>query len=289
MEVVRRNPVVAARFLESTCLSGIAGSFAVALACALFLSQHWNRCGSCDRPLRWWLIGQVCMQMSQIPVRAVLYASVRKVSAAWTVEALMLSFTASPAWRISKIVSLMLYGWFVLGVIWWMNLSNCENCPGMSILFAAVLLLSAARFAITLLAQHELFSPAAPVPQAAAPKVEPATHCQIRSLPLTRVTTATSVGRCSVDNSSFLRTLRRGGDLRERRSRHCSSYSSCTVGDQCAVCLDDFGEGEWVRRLPCFHHFHPSCIDRWLLQNKRCPLCMHPVDKVCTPPCPKDK
>lgn len=281
VEVVRRNPVVAAQFLKSSCLSGIVGTFAVSLACAFFLSQYWSRCGSCGRPLRWWLIGHVCMQMSQVPVRAVLYASVRKVSAAWTVEDLVLSFTASPAWRVSKMVSLMLYGWFVLGVIWWMNLSNeCESCPGISILFGAVLLLSAARFAITLIGQRELFSFNAAEPQIETPKTQPASQCQIRWLPLTRVAKAKPVSHCRADSSSALRGRR--GSLR-------SSYACCTAGDHCAVCLDDFEEGDWVRRLPCLHHFHPPCIDRWLLQNKRCPLCMHPIDEVFIPPCGKEK
>merc|ERR1719198_2151483 len=95
--------------------------------------------------------------MSQIPVRAVLFASIRKTSRAWTIEACILSLTASPAWRISKMVSLVLYGWFVLGVVWWMHSSDCENCPGISMLIASVLLLTAARTALTLLASRELF------------------------------------------------------------------------------------------------------------------------------------
>jgi len=272
VEVVRRNPEVAAWFLELTSLFSIVGSLAAALACGIFLAQHWNRCASCGRPLRWWLVGQVCLQMSQIPARAVLYASIRKVSRAWTIEACILSLTASPAWRLSKMVSLVLYGWFVLGVVWWMHNSDCEDCPGITLLLAAVLLLSAARMVVTLFASHELFPQPAPV--APAPKVQAATPCQIRVLPLIRVGSI-DAGCC--------------GTLRERRASTQPSYSTCVAGETCTVCLSDFDTGEWVRRLPCLHHFHPACIDRWLLQNKRCPLCMHPVDEVCAPPCLKDQ
>jgi hypothetical protein len=240
------------------------GTLAAAIACGLFLSQHWHRCGKCGRPLRWWLVGQVLLQASQIPVRAVLFASIQRISRAWTIENCIVSVTASPAWRISKMVSLVLYGWFVLGVVWWMHSSDCENCPGISMLIASVLLLTAARTALTLLASRELFqnTQAAQV----APKVEAATQCQIRVLPLVRVAPAAS------DSD-------KGEGLRRRSGTSARCFSSCCADEKCAVCLCEFDAGEWARRLPCMHHFHPACIDRWLSQNKRCPLCMHPIDE----------
>lgn len=42
----------------------------------------------------------------------------------------------------------------------------------------------------------------------------------------------------------------------------------------CAVCLGDFEEGEEVRTLPeCWHSFHVTCIDMWLLSHPNCPVC----------------
>ncbi|XP_054812138.1 RING-H2 finger protein ATL64-like [Prosopis cineraria] len=39
---------------------------------------------------------------------------------------------------------------------------------------------------------------------------------------------------------------------------------------ECAICLGEFEEEEWVKRLPsCSHVFHVSCIDTWF----RSPLC----------------
>ena len=42
----------------------------------------------------------------------------------------------------------------------------------------------------------------------------------------------------------------------------------------CAVCQCDWAEGDEARFLPCGHHFHACCVDRWLTQhNACCPLC----------------
>jgi len=42
---------------------------------------------------------------------------------------------------------------------------------------------------------------------------------------------------------------------------------------QCAICLEDFEYGQKIRVLPCFHRFKASCIDAWLLEQARCPIC----------------
>ncbi|KAJ3337787.1 hypothetical protein HDU93_000515 [Gonapodya sp. JEL0774] len=44
--------------------------------------------------------------------------------------------------------------------------------------------------------------------------------------------------------------------------------------DSCVICLCNFVEEVPLRVLPCFHEFHPECIDPWLLDlSARCPLC----------------
>jgi len=43
---------------------------------------------------------------------------------------------------------------------------------------------------------------------------------------------------------------------------------------ECAICFGDYDEGDVVRKLQCGHHFHQSCVDRWLLQHQNhCPFC----------------
>ncbi|KAJ0011499.1 hypothetical protein Pint_34549 [Pistacia integerrima] len=42
----------------------------------------------------------------------------------------------------------------------------------------------------------------------------------------------------------------------------------------CAVCLLEFEENDYVRILPgCSHSFHVDCIDIWLRSHANCPLC----------------
>lgn len=51
-------------------------------------------------------------------------------------------------------------------------------------------------------------------------------------------------------------------------------YKPSKDGDkQCKICFNDFGKNEDVRLLPCLHRFHPECIDKWLRQQFKCPIC----------------
>merc|ERR1719203_2422106 len=51
--------------------------------------------------------------------------------------------------------------------------------------------------------------------------------------------------------------------------------------DSCSICLEEFKDGDQIRRLPCFHIFHKHEIDRWLKTgNDKCPICRVPIDGV---------
>lgn len=260
VQVVRRSPEAASWFIEVTMASSAAGGILASGASFIFLWFYWARCASCDRPLRWWLLVQAAMQLSQIPVRLVTLATVRAVRASGgtapgsgdgngtSLEASIHALTASPAWNVSKKSSLLLYGWFILGAVWWMHASPCPACPGVLQLTAGVMILSLARAVVALVVFRLLFPQEEVIPEPSAPKVQAATSKQIAAVALVRIT---KEFLSNPDNNA----------------------------EQCAVCLSDFCAGDLARHLPCRHYFHCSCIEKWLLRNKRCPLCMHSIDE----------
>ncbi|XP_024995394.1 E3 ubiquitin-protein ligase At1g12760 [Cynara cardunculus var. scolymus] len=46
---------------------------------------------------------------------------------------------------------------------------------------------------------------------------------------------------------------------------------------ECCICLSAYDDGVELRELPCCHHFHCSCIDKWLYINATCPLCKYNI------------
>jgi len=255
VDIVRRDPYAARRFIRTVMVFSGCGSAIVCAACGVFLFLYWGRCGACDRPLRWWILIHTALQLAQVPVRFVFLAKLRGAermeapadgtTGENSLEACVCEFTASPAWRASKNVSLFTYGWFVLGIVWVVNAGECKACPGIYRMTISVIFQAVGRALLALLCFRSLF-PSADRQRSGAQQLEAATAKEIAALPL---------------------------------CRYAARLSEQPGQTSCAVCLSDYEEGDNLRRLPCGHHFHRRCADKWLRRSKRCPLCMQCIDK----------
>lgn len=46
----------------------------------------------------------------------------------------------------------------------------------------------------------------------------------------------------------------------------------------CAICIEEYNDGEDLQVLPCSHRFHTDCIVPWLTERQAsCPLCKHDI------------
>mmetsp|Transcript_21208 Transcript_21208/g.26093 ORF Transcript_21208/g.26093 Transcript_21208/m.26093 type:complete len:320 (-) Transcript_21208:277-1236(-) len=94
----------------------------------------------------------------------------------------------------------------------------------------------------------------------------------------------------NVDQMSYERLLEVFGDGSDNRGASTTTLSALPTKKiqnvekelpldcrKCAICLEDFENGQERKTLECLHGFHNHCIDRWLISNACCPICKHHV------------
>ena len=87
----------------------------------------------------------------------------------------------------------------------------------------------------------------------------------------------------SIEAPAYAKTpLAMLSSLRNSQQTSFLSTASSTLNSQgaecCAICLEEFGKDEQLKRLECGHHFHKACLDSWLGSgSQNCPLCRRAV------------
>jgi hypothetical protein len=242
LDVVQEYPTEAVWFIKIVMFFGCMSGVLVAIPCCAFLALYWSRCGSCNRPLRYWVLMHCVLQLLQSPVRLVFFFRLAEIQRSDTeIHPCVRRLTSSAAWRASKTLSIVTYGWFILGVVWILNSTHCAGCPGLYKLALAVIFTAVARLLITLICFYHSFPPRFNVANPQPPVPRGASQ-----------------------------------DIIERIPHFKYSPERVPADANCAVCLCDFGPGDTLRALPCsdMHLFHRHCIDKWLKKNKVCPLCL---------------
>jgi len=236
-----------------------------ALLVALFFDRVLEE--SCDKYLFVWAVCQTFLQICNILIKASTLFVLSRLPSSPEPSEIELYTDSKPflitAW-LNRVVYILWIGWFSCGTLWVFEaLLGSSECH-LGLLFDVILALVVLQ--LLLLAGATFL-------------------CCCSSCVLC-IRILQVLIRISRERENGIAGLIQMGASKEVIQTHTTSktFSSDLMEEtnaMCAICLEDYAEGEKIRYLPCsdLHHFHVSCVDQWLENRKCCPLCKVNIDR----------
>lgn len=181
----------------------------------------------------------------------------------------------SAMYRFWRVVHMVNGAWTMLGAIWYLNRSECNEAPNYQRLmnFVSILFwISISKYLLIALIWMILFcmvrvcpnhplvmrlfgTMAQPFTDGARPVVPGVTAEQLSMFPVFTLPQPEGSPDCIA--------------VEDR---------------ECAICLCPYEDEQPIKRLFCRHHYHSACIDQWLSTKSTCPLCNSNVLSHLNPP-----
>jgi hypothetical protein len=186
----------------------------------------------------------------------------------WQLEppepAQVLFLLQSSVYRFWRIVQMINNVWMLLGVIWYLNRSDCDEAPDFQrlMLFVNILFwISISKYILILLIWCTLF-------------------CMLRVCP-NHPFVVRLFGSMAQPFADGGRDVQSGLTAQQlsmfpvfQLPQPEGSPDHVAFEDrECAICLCSYEDDQPIKRLFCRHHYHAACIDHWLSTKTSCPLC----------------
>ncbi|GAM25933.1 hypothetical protein SAMD00019534_091080 [Acytostelium subglobosum LB1] len=243
------RPISFYGFLRRLLFAGILYLLPVSIVLFVALVTDWKH--ACDHPLKQWSSVQIVIQSLIIVNFIFLFVNLPSQDDNGNPPPSLLrkQFIFN---TVHRMLSCFYITWFLVGIIWTFKARSSDKCPSSSpylfwvtysVIITQIILASGAIMFCCCSCMFSLMRLGAGV-EMAPPESRGATDAMIRKLTIKKFHT----GLLEKDDCS------------------------------CAICLCEYDEDDKIRILPCRHHFHLDCVDRWLVINKSCPFCKRDID-----------
>eukprot|EP01116_Phalansterium_solitarium_P010936 TRINITY_DN26538_c0_g1_i1.p1 TRINITY_DN26538_c0_g1~~TRINITY_DN26538_c0_g1_i1.p1 ORF type:complete len:339 (+),score=53.40 TRINITY_DN26538_c0_g1_i1:110-1018(+) len=220
----------------------------VMVALLSVLSVDWAH--ECDKPLQIWAVVQVVLQLLSLLINGVVVSRLPRSSLPpdsqdRVTRSLWMYFL------LNRIVNFIWFNWFVVGLVWTFEALQNEQCrsstPFLLGTIYALIVIQLCLVGLLLLAF--CFSCLFVILRA-------------RFFPNARLVTSPGASE---------------QDIRKLKTRKYRAGVVAKEDASCAICLSEYARRDRLRFLPCRHHFHAECVDRWLLTTSLCPVCKQDI------------